>query len=140
MSFTAKTQMLTHEGAMVMLSAAIAKANNIGQPQCIVIVDASGELIAELKMSGAKFLSRKSALAKALTAASIGGPSTNIPDAVRPAIGAATDGCVTGLPGGLPIQIDGILLGGIGIGSGSGDQDIAVANAALNAIGAKTFA
>lgn len=140
MSFTTKTQILTHDGAMVMLRAAIAKAEDIGQPQCIVIVDASGALIAEVKMTGAKFLSRKSALAKALTAASIGAPSTNIPDAVRPAIGAATDGCVTGLPGGLPIKIDGELLGGIGIGSGSGDQDIAVANAALSAIGANTLA
>lgn len=139
MSFTATTQMLTHEGALAMLSAAIAKADEIGQPQCIVIVDASGELIAEIKMTGAKFLSRKSALAKALTAASIGGPGTNIPEAVRPAIGAATDGCVTGLPGGLPIKVDGHLLGGIGIGSGSGDQDIAVANAALSAIDAEQF-
>lgn len=139
MSFTTATQMLTHVGAMAMLGAAIAKADEIGQPQCIVIVDASGELIAEIKMTGAKFLSRKSALAKALTAASIGGPSTNIPEAVRPAIGAATDGCVTGLPGGLPIKIDGYLLGGIGVGSGSGDQDIAVANTALSAIGAELF-
>lgn len=139
MSFTATTLMLTHEGALTMLSAAIAKANEIGQPQCIVIVDASGELIAEIKMTGAKFLSRKSAQTKALTAASIGGPSTNIPETVRPAIGAATDGCVTGLPGGLPIKIDGKLLGGIGIGSGSGDQDIAVANAALSAVGAELF-
>ncbi|MFK8033134.1 MAG: heme-binding protein [Hyphomicrobiales bacterium] len=139
MSFTSTTQILTHEGAMTMLKAAIARADQIGQPQCIVIVDASGELVAEVKMTGAKFLSRKSALAKALTAASIGGPSTNIPEAVRPAIGAATQGCVTGLPGGLPVKINGILLGGIGIGSGSGDQDIAVANAALRAVSAEVF-
>lgn len=139
MSFTSTTQILTHEGAMTMLEAAIVMADQIGQPQCIVIVDASGELVAEVKMTGAKFLSRKSALVKALTAASIGGPSTNIPEAVRPAIGAATQGCMTGLPGGLPIKINGVLLGGIGIGSGSGDQDIAVANAALRSISAEVF-
>lgn len=139
MNFTTATQMLTHVGAMAMLGAAIAKADEIGQPQCIVIVDSSGEVIAEIKMTGAKFLSRKSALAKAMTAASIGGPSTNIPEAVRTAIGAATDGCVTGLPGGLPIKVDGNLLGAIGIGSGSGDQDVAVANAALGTIGAEVF-
>jgi glc operon protein GlcG len=55
---------------------------------------------------------------------------------VRPAIGAATGGLVTGLPGGLPIIFDGELLGGIGIGSGSGEQDVEVANAALARIGA----
>ncbi|GAB5510767.1 MAG: heme-binding protein [Hyphomicrobiales bacterium] len=136
MSYSQTTRILTHEGALAMLQAAVSKAEEIGQPQCIVIVDASGELLAELRMTGAKFLSRKSARAKALTAASIGGESTNIPDAVRPFIGMATHGNVTGLPGGLPIKFDGHLVGGIGIGSGTGEQDIAVARAALAAVGA----
>lgn len=121
---------------MVMLQGAVDHAEMIGQPQCIVIVDASGELMGELRMTGAKFLSRKSALSKALTAASIDGPSTGIPETVRPAIAAATNGAMSGLPGGLPVRKDGQLLGGIGIGSGSSDQDIAVAKAALAAIGA----
>ena len=54
------------------------------------------------------------------------------------AIAAATDGAVTGLRGGLPIRIGGVLLGGIGVGSGSGEQDETVARAALSAIGADT--
>jgi uncharacterized protein GlcG (DUF336 family) len=136
MDATKDTKTLTHAGAMQMLAAAVAKAEDLGQPQCIVIVDACGELIAELRMTGAKFLSRKSARAKALTAASIGAASTQIPETVRPAIAAATDGVVTGLPGGLPIIVAGHLLGGIGVGSGTGAQDIAVAEAALDAIGA----
>lgn len=136
MSFFATRSQLTHAGTMAMLTAAIAKAEEIGQPQCIVIVDASGGLLAEIRMTGAKFLSLKSALSKALTAASTGGPSANTPEAMRTNIGLATGGNVTGLPGGLPIVIDGDLVGGIGVGSGSGDQDIAVAEAALAAIGA----
>lgn len=137
MEATIDTKVLTHQGAMRMLAAAVEAADKIGQPQCIVIVDVSGQLIAEIRMTGAKFLSRKSAKAKALTAASIGAPSDNVPDGVRSAIGAATDGCVTGLPGGLPIIADGVLLGGIGVGSGTGPQDIKVAEAALDAIGAQ---
>lgn len=136
MAFTAASQILTHEGALAMLQAGVAEAAGMGHPQCIVIVDASGELVGEIRMTGAKFLSRKSARAKAVTAASIGAPSTTIPEHVRTPIGAATEGCVTGLPGGLPIRVGGVLLGGIGVGSGSGDQDIAVATAALKAIGA----
>lgn len=138
MENTIKTRALTHKGTMKMLEAAIAEAEKIGQPQCIVIVDASGELLAEVRMSGAKFLSRKSARSKALTASSIGAPTTNIPEAVRPFIASATEGDVTGLPGGLPIISESTLLGGIGVGSGSGNQDIAVAKAALAAIGAET--
>lgn len=137
MAFTVSTQSLTHQGVMAMLQAGIAQAEAIGQPQCIVIVDASGELLGEIRMTGAKFLSRKSALSKALTAASIRGATTNIPAEVRPFIGLATEGVVTGLPGGLPIIIGGACVGGIGIGSGSGDQDIAVATAALKAVGAE---
>ena len=138
MSYTQTTQSLTHKGVMAMLSAAIDAAEQSGQPQCIVIVDASGEVLGEIRMTGAKFLSRKSALAKALTAASIRAVSDQVPEPVRPLIGLATDGAVTGLPGGLPIIIDGHCVGGIGVGSGSGEQDIAVATAALVTIGAET--
>ena len=138
MSFTQPSTVLTHHAVLTMLSAAVAKAEEIRQPQCIVIVDASGETLGEIRMTGAKFLSRKSARAKARTAASIGAPSTAIPEAVRLHIAAATDGDVTGLGGGLPILIDGALLGGIGVGSGNPDQDLAVANAALVSIQAQT--
>jgi uncharacterized protein GlcG (DUF336 family) len=136
MTFCINTRRLTHSGTMTMLAAAIAKAEEIGQPHCIAIVDASGELLGELRMTGAKFLSRKSALAKAQTAASNGAPSANVPEALRAAFGMATGGKVTGLMGGLPIRFSGDLVGAIGIGSGSGDQDIAVATAALTAVGA----
>jgi len=136
MTWTQETCVLTHHGAMAMLAAAVAEAEALGQPQCIVIVDASGEVLAELRMTGSKFLSRRSARAKALTAASAGAPSADIPEAVRTPIAAATAGTVTGLPGGLPIVVDGQRLGGVGVGSGSGDQDIAVGRAALAAIGA----
>ncbi len=134
MSSTAETRILTHAGVMTMLAAAVAKAEEIGQPQCIVIVDASGVTLGQIRMTGAKYLSLKSAMAKARTAASIGAPSDAIPEAVRPAIAAATEGDVTGLGGGLPIVVSNTLLGGIGVGSGSPEQDKAVAKAASAAI------
>ncbi len=137
MPHTTQTRSLTHSGTMAMLAAAIGKAEEIGQPQCIVIVDASGELLAEVRMTGAKFLSRRSARTKARTAASIGAPTPNVPEAMRAPLAAATGGGVTALPGGLPIRVDGMLLGGIGVGSGTGEQDVEVAEAALRAVGAE---
>jgi len=131
MSFTEPMLRLTHRAALDMLAAAVEKAEEIGQPQCIVIVDASGETIAQLRMTGAKFLSLKSARTKARTAASTGQPSEAIPEAVGLLIAAATEGNVTRLPGGHPIVVDSVLVGGIGVGSGSPDQDSAVAQAAL---------
>ena len=137
MSHTIPTLALTHSGVMQMLSAAITKAEDMGQPQCIVIVDASGELLGEIRMNGAKFLARKSATAKARTAASIRAASNNIPEEFHIKIGFASDSHITSLPGGLPIMLDGHCVGGIGVGSGTGDQDVEVAQAALAAIGAQ---
>jgi len=135
MNYTRKSLELTHVAAFEMLAAGIAKADKIGQPQCIVIVDKSGETLASIRMTGAKYLSLLSAKSKARTAASIGAPSNTIPVPVAPLIAAATQGEMTGLGGGLPIYIDGIMVGGIGVGSGSPEQDIAVATAAIEAIG-----
>lgn len=130
---------LSHTAVLTMITAAVQTAESMNCPLCIVIVDATGQLLAEFRMPGARFLSRKSALSKALTAASNGAPSAGIPEHVRQAIGMATNGKVTGLAGGLPVLIDGEKLGGIGIGSGTPDQDLAVANAALVSIEAETF-
>lgn len=123
---------LSHVAVMDMLAAGIAQAEKDGQPQCIVVVDASGETLGQIRMSGAKFLSSKSALAKARTAASIGAPSDSIPEQVGLSIAAATDGNVTRLGGGLPIFHKDQVIGGIGVGSGSPGQDKAVAQAAID--------
>lgn len=125
---------LTHRAALLMLDAAVAKAEEFGQPQCIVIVDTSGETLAQLRMTGAKYLSLKSARTKARTAASIGAPSGDIPESVGLAIAAATSGEVTHLAGGYPIHVEGHVVGGIGVGSGSPDQDCQVAEASLAVI------
>jgi glc operon protein GlcG len=136
MQITSATERLTDAALLAMLHASVAAAQAMGQPQCIVIVDPSAVELAVFRMAGAKVLSLRSARAKAQTAASTGKPSDALPEGVRPAIAAATDGAMTGLMGGLPIWRNGILLGGIGVGSGSGLQDAEVARAALAAIGA----
>ncbi len=136
MEFTEQRLALTHRAVMEMLSAAVARAEEIEQPQCIVVVDPSGVTLGEIRMTGSKFLSRRSETAKALTSASHGIPSEEIPEHVRSAIADATGGGVTGLPGGLPIRLAGSVVGGIGVGSGKPEQDLEVARAALAAIGA----
>jgi glc operon protein GlcG len=136
MQITSATERLTDAALLAMLHASADKAQAMGQPQCIVIVDPSAVDLAVLRMAGARVLSMRSARAKAQTAASTGKPSGALAEAVRVAIAVATEGTMTGLPGGLPIWRNGVLLGGIGIGSGTGDQDVEVAQAALAAIGA----
>lgn len=136
MQIVEQNAVLTDAAVLRLLAAAQEKAGAMGQPQCIVVVDASGVDLGVLRMRGSRYLSLRSARAKAQTAASTGAPSGSLPEAVRLTIAVATEGGMTGLPGGLPIRVGGVLVGGIGIGSGSGAQDVEVATAALAAIGA----
>lgn len=136
MQITQATERLTDAALLAMLHACTLKAQAIGRPQCIVIVDVSAVDLAVLRMTGSRVLSMRSARAKAQTAASTGNPSGALPEAVRVSIAVATEGTMTGLSGGLPIWRNGVLLGGIGIGSGTGAQDVEVAEAALASIGA----
>ena len=125
---------LTNDGAMKILNAAIAKADEMGVPQCISVVDAGGHLLAFSRMDGAFVLSIDSSLMKAMTAASYGEPTGHIPEGVDLKLAIATGGKRVNLPGGLPIIIDGHLVGGIGVGSGAGHEDLQVANAGLAAL------
>ena len=48
---------LTHAGAMKIIDAATRKADEMGKPQCIAVVDEGGNLIAFTRMDGGKILS-----------------------------------------------------------------------------------
>src|SRR5215471_5592255 len=139
-SDTAASLKLTCEGAMKLLHAAIAKAAEMGVPQCISIVDAGGHLLAFVRMDGAFFQSIATSLMKAKTAACYGKPTGDIAAGIDLKLAIATKGKRINLPGGLPIIVDGHVIGGIGVGSGTGEEDKQVANAALAALpGAKRF-
>ncbi len=127
---------LTDGAVLEMLQNGAAKATEIGQPQCLVVVDASGEVMGSLRMTGSKYLSLRSARAKARTSASTGAPTGGMPEDFAAKLSAATGNAVTNLPGGMPVKIDGQLAGAIGVGSGSGEQDVDVCKAMLAAVGA----
>jgi uncharacterized protein GlcG (DUF336 family) len=128
------TLALTHAGALAILDAAVAQATAMGVPQCIAVVDAGGNLLAFVRMDGAKVLSQLSATQKAVTAASSRAATGGVDEALAAKLAAATGGRVTNLKGGLPIVVDGHVIGAIGVGSGTGDQDVAVAEAGLAAL------
>ena len=127
---------LTHEGALHLLQAATKAATAMGVPQCIAVVDEGCNLMAFLRMDGARVLSIESATRKAMTAATTGQPSAALLAAKAPALAAATSGRMTNLKGGLPLIVDGQVVGGIGVGSGTGEQDLAIAEAAVAAFAA----
>ena len=128
---------LTHEGALKALSAAIDKAQEIGVPQNITIVDDGGNMLAFVRMDGAKFLSIETSKSKALSAASHRTATGGIPAALEMKLAIASGGRLTNAEGGLPIFIEGVCVGAIGVGSGTSAQDVEVARAGLAAIEAQ---
>ncbi|MEB3211061.1 MAG: heme-binding protein [Leptolyngbyaceae bacterium] len=129
-----QTQELTHAAAMIVLQGAIAKAEEMQVPQCIAVVDTGGNLLAFIRMDGAKVLSQLSATQKAITAASSRAKTGGVPADVETKLALATGGQLTNLKGGLPIVINGQVVGAIGVGSGTGDQDVEVGMAGIAAL------
>jgi glc operon protein GlcG len=137
MATTNPSLKLTHEGALKALAGAIAKADELGVAQNITIVDDGGNLLAFVRMDGAKLLSRETSMSKAITAASHRQPTSRLDPANEIKLAIAGGGRLTNLEGGLPIVIAGQCVGAVGVGSGTGAQDVEVARAALAAIEAE---
>ena len=131
---TATTLKLTSDGAMKILNAAISKAQEMSVPQCISVVDTGGHLMAFCRMDGAFVMSNTSSRRKAETAAIYGLPTGNIPEGIDIKLALVTEGQRVNLPGGLPLIIDGEVVGAIGVGSGTGEQDLEVAKVGISAL------
>jgi uncharacterized protein GlcG (DUF336 family) len=137
MAMTKPSLKLTHEGALKALAGAVAKAEELGVAQNVTIVDDGGNLLAFVRMDGAKLLSRETSMSKAITAASHRQPTSRLNPADEIKLSIAGGGRLTNLEGGLPIVIAGQCIGAVGVGSGTGAQDVEVARAALAAIDAE---
>ncbi len=134
---------LTSAGAKKVLAAAESKALEMKLTMNIAVVDEGGNLIAFLRMDGARPASAATATTKAVSAATYrqatgpmpanaGNPDVHLSLAVENAA-AAGGAKVTTLKGGVPIVVDGQLIGAVGVGGGSGEQDQEVAKAGVQA-------
>src|SRR3954464_16015956 len=103
MADTAASLKLTIDGAMKLLSAAVAKARDMGVPQCICIVDTGGHLLTLARLDGAFALSVDTALRKAQTAAAYGIRTGDIAAGIDIKLAIATEGRPVNLPGGMPV-------------------------------------
>jgi len=100
----------------------------------IAVVDGAGHLAGFLRMNGALLASLEVSQVKARTAVLFGTATKNLPWNT-PLAGPMADGVsfpIALLLGGIPIYIDGQLIGGIGVGGGTGVQDDEAASAGLS--------
>lgn len=111
------------------------KAIQMGITVSIAIVDFSGNLVLFHRMPDTVTASVDYAHHKAYTAAIYQWPSHKMDDLIQPASAMTAllniDPKVTSLGGGLPIQVKGKMMGGLGISGGALDQDIQIARHVL---------
>jgi glc operon protein GlcG len=131
---------LTLEGARVVLQAAQARANELGVPMDIAVVDDGGHLLAFERMDGARpsaiaisiVKAQAAAMRRAATGPTMAGDQVNVALALGLAI--ANPSCQTPIKGGVPLFADGQVVGAVGASAGTEDQDFDVATAGAAAM------
>jgi glc operon protein GlcG len=139
-ALTRNNPKLTLEGAQLVLTAAQARAVEIKVPMDIAVVDDGAHLLAFARMDGAKLSSVEIAIRKAQgaairrlpTAPARTGDEVNV--VLSMGLALATQGRQIPVRGGLPLLVDGICVGAIGVSNGTEDQDVDVAQAGARAL------
>lgn len=134
MSHTKTIPALTLDGAKAMVAAAEVEALKNGWNVAIAIVDASGGLVAFLRLENTQPASDTIAIGKARTAARFKRPSRLLEESVaggRLALLAVDDALP--MQGGLPIIVSEQTIGAIGVSGVTSAQDEQVAHAGLAA-------
>ena len=131
---------LTLEDAKLMLAAGEKAAEKTGLAYNIAVVDAGGNLIAFVRQDDALIGSIDLAIDKAKTARLFDKTTSDLATLAAPGgplfgIEQSNEGKVVIFGGGLPVWLDGSIVGAVGTSAGTVEQDIAVATAAANAVG-----
>ena len=130
---------LTIEGAKKVIASAVAYAKKINAPGGVIaVVDEGGNLMALERLDGTFAAGANISIGKARTAVLFKRPTKVFEDIIkngRTAMVALPDAYFTPLQGGIPIIVDGQIVGGVGVsGAMSAQQDEELAIAGANAI------
>lgn len=123
------------QDARRLTDAAIERAQALGKPFSIAVCDRGGFPVSLARMDGAGLLTAKVATQKARTAALLRAPSSALAGRVadNPALLRLDD--YLPMAGGLPVMHKGACIGAIGISGGTDDEDVALGEAAIAALG-----
>lgn len=137
--YTDEIATLNWVGASLAVESALNRAEHLGIKVNAAVVDRNGNTLAYLRMRGAFLHSEGLAIDKAYTAASFGFATREWMDRIgddgRLRVGITSRPRLVVLGGGVPIMLDGVCIGGIGVSGGTEEQDELCANAALEALG-----
>lgn len=129
---------ITLQQAERILAAALTEATARGLAMNVAIVDAGGNLKAFSRQDGAWLGSIDISIKKARTARYFDMPTGNIGALSQPGgplynIEVSNRGLIT-FPGGLPLTVDGVIVGAIGVSGSTVEDDHAVASAGVESV------
>lgn len=127
---------LSLQVAKQLVEQAEAKAGEINVPMVIAIVDEGGNLVACHRMDDALLVSLDIAQNKAWTSVAFKLPTADLAEVAAPGgslygITATNQGRVVIFGGGIPLKRGDRIVGAVGVSGGSVEEDIIVANAAV---------
>jgi uncharacterized protein GlcG (DUF336 family) len=130
--------MVTLADARRVIAAAESKAQELGQPMNIAVVDAGGNLVAHVRMDGAWIGSVDISINKAWTARAFDISTKELAANSQSGhqffgIHVSNGGRVMIFAGGIPLKRGHQVVGAVGVSGGSGQQDHSVAEAGAQA-------
>jgi glc operon protein GlcG len=125
---TINVRVLDQAGAQTVLQTAKDSAQRRNAPSAIAVVDAAGDLLAFRRMDGVRPASADLAIAKARTAARLQRPTAEIEENINRGRTAFVTADIMALRGGIPIRVNGEVVGAIGVAGLSKETDTDIAN------------
>src|ERR687895_1724394 len=134
MALVRTRRIIDDAGASAVIAAAEEYANERGQRVVLAVVDPHGEVIQLRRTAGAQIASSRVAVDKARTAAIFVRPSREMEQQVTDGrLGALALHGAAALTGGIPLTVDGEVVGAIGTSGETPDEDEAVSIAGAGA-------
>jgi glc operon protein GlcG len=121
---------LDQAGAQTVLRAARASAQQRNAPSAIAVVDRAGDLLAFQRMDGVRPASADLAIEKARTAARLQRPTAEIEEDINHGRTAFVTAGIMALRGGMPIRVNGEVVGAVGVAGLSKETDAGIATTA----------
>jgi glc operon protein GlcG len=128
---------LNQAGAQAVLQAAKESAQRQNAPSAIAVVDPAGDLLAFQRMDRVRPASADLAIEKARTAARLQRPTAEIEDNIDHGRTAFVTANIMALRGGVPIRVNGEVVGAVGVAGLSKQTDTEIANTAAEALSAR---
>jgi glc operon protein GlcG len=131
---TISVKVLDQAGAQTVLRAAKASAQQRNAPSAIAVVDPAGDLLAFERMDGVRPASADLAIQKARTAARLQRPTAEIEDSINQGRTAFVTAEIMALRGGMPVLLNGDIVGAVGVAGLSKEADTETAKTAAAAL------